>query len=133
MVRKLATILSALALLASAAATILLLSLQVYQGTVTEVTESGSVTFQTTKTLVGVNGYRAAYLLIGVTLASGIPLLAALFKPALQPVMTWVFGLILLAFAIAGSLSIGSAYLPGALLLVAAALLTRFIPRQTVQ
>jgi len=133
MVGKLATILSALALLTSAAATILLLSLQVYQGSITTVTESVSATIQTTKTLVEVNGYWAAYLLIGVTLASGIPLLAAIFKPALQPVMTWIFGLILLAFSIAGSLSIGGAYLPGALLLVAAALLTRFIPRQAIQ
>jgi hypothetical protein len=129
MLRKLALILSALALLLSAAATIYLLSAPLYRGFTTQHTESGSVTIETTKTLVEANGWWVAYLLAGMTLASGIPLLAALALPSSQRLVTWVFGLILMAFSILGSLTVGLAYMPSAILLLTAAIVTLFIRR----
>lgn len=125
--RKLAIILSGLALFMSAAVTVYLLITPQYQFEETVVTENGYDTIQGTKTLVEVNGTRAVYLLIGVTLASGVPLLVALTRPSSQRLATWLFALLLLTFSILGSLSIGIAFMPSAILLLIAAIITIFI------
>lgn len=130
MMRKLVMILSALALLASAAFTIYLLSVPFYRGFETFHTESGSVTIQSTKTLTEVNGKRVVYQLIGVTLLSGVPLFVALARPASQRLATWVSALLLLAFSIAGALTVGLAYMPSAVLLLIAAIITLFIRKE---
>ena len=125
--RRLSTILSGLALLASAAATLYLLSAPFYQGIETVQTESGSDTIQVTKTLAEVNGPRVVYLLVGVTLASSAPLFVALRRPVLQRLVTWVSALLLMAFSILGSFTIGLFFMPSAILLLTAAIVTLFI------
>jgi hypothetical protein len=125
--RTLATILNGLALLASAAATIYVLNAPFYQHVETVQTESGYDSIQSTKTLVEVNGPRVVYLLIGVTLASGVPLFVALALPNSQRPVTWVFALLLVAFSIAGSFTIGIFFVPSAILLLTAAIVTLFI------
>jgi hypothetical protein len=121
--RTLATILSGLALLASIAATILLLIAPLYQ----HVTESSEETIQGTATLVEVNGTWVVNQLIGVTLASGVPLFVALRRSALQRLVTWVSALLVVAYSIAGSFTIGLAFMPSAILLLMAAIATLFI------
>jgi hypothetical protein len=127
MPRTLATILSGLALLASIAVSIYLLNIPLYQGIETHCDQSGCTTIHTTKTLVEENGSWAIILLTLVTLASGVPFVVSLTLPRAQRPVTWVFALLILAFSILGSLTIGLAYLPSAILLFIAAVLTLFI------
>jgi len=131
MPRTLATIISGLALLASIAVTIYLLNAPLYQGVETHCTESGCETIQTTRTLVEENGSWARILLTLVTLASGVPFVVSLTLPRFQRLATWVFALLILAFSIIGGLSIGLAYMPSAILLLIAAVLTLFIRKDT--
>ena len=125
--RTLATILSGLAFLASIAATIYLLNAPLYQTIETVHTESGEETIQGTATLVEANGTWVVNQLVGVTLASGVPLFVALRRFALQRLVTWVSALLLLAYSIAGSFTIGLAFMPSAILLLIAAMATLFI------
>ena len=125
--RTLATILSGLACLASIAATIYLLNAPLYQHVKIVHTESGEETIQGTATLVEVNGTRVVYQLVGVTLASCVPLFVALRQSALQRLVTWVSALLLMAYSIAASFTIGLAFMPGAILLLIAAIATLFI------
>jgi hypothetical protein len=131
MMRKIATILCGLALFASVAATIYLLITPQYQFEETVVTESGYDTIQGMKTLVEVNGTWVAYLLVGVTLASSVPLFVALTRTSSQRLVTWVFALLLMAFSIVGGLSIGLLFMPSAILLLTAAIVTLFIRKDT--
>jgi hypothetical protein len=129
MPRTLATIFSGLALLASIAVTIYLLNAPLYQGIETHCTESGCDTIRTTRTLAEANGSWVIILLALVTLASGVPFIVSLTLPRLQRLVTWVCALLILAFSILGSLTIGLAYMPTAILLLIAAVLTLFIRR----
>ena len=131
MLRTLAAIISGLALLASLAATSYLLNAPLYQGIETHCTESGCETIQTTKTLVEANGSWVIILLVLITLVSGAPVVVSLALPRLRRLVTWVSALLLLAFTILGSLTIGLAYLPSTLLLFIAAVLTLFIREDT--
>ena len=125
--RTLATILSGLAFLACIAATIYLLNAPLYQHIETVHTESGEQTIQGTATLAEVNGTWVIYQLVGVTLVSGVPLFVALRRSAIQRLVTWVCALLLMAYSIAGSFTIGLAFMPGAILLLFAAIATLFI------
>ena len=125
--RTLATILSGLAFLASIAATIYLLNAPFYRYVEIVHTESGEETIQDTATLVEVNGTWVVNQLIGVTLVSGVPLFVALRRSALQALATWVSALLLMAYSIAGSFTIGLAFMPSAILLLIAAIATLFI------
>ena len=126
--RTLATILSGLAFLASIAAAIYLLNAPLYQYVRIVPTESGEETIQGTATLVEVNGTWVVNQLFAVTLASGVPLFVMLLRRStLQRLVTWVTALLLLAYSIAGSFTIGLAFLPSAILLLIAAIATLFI------
>jgi hypothetical protein len=125
--RTLAMILSGLAFLVSVAATIYLLNAPLYQHVETVLTESGEKTIQDTATLVEVNGSWVVYQLCAVTLVSGVPFFVALRRSALQRIVTWVSALLLMAYSIAGSFSIGLAFMPSAILLLIAAIATLFI------
>jgi hypothetical protein len=121
--RTLATILSGLAFLTAIAATIYLLNAPLYQ----HVTESGGETIQGIATLVEVNGAWVINQLVLVTLVSGVPLFIALRRSAYQRLVTWVCALLLMAYSIAGSFTIGLAFMPSAILLFIAAIATLFI------
>ena len=125
--RTLATILSGLAFLLSVAATIYLLIAPFYQHIETVYTQSGTQYVKGTATLVEVNGARVAIQLIVVTVVSGLPLLVALRRSAFQRPVTWVSALPLMAYSIAGSMTIGLAFMPGSFLLLIAAIATLFI------
>ena len=125
--RTLSTILCGLAFLAAIGATIYLLNVPLYQYEKTVLTESGEQTIQGTVTLVEVNGTWVIYQLLAVTLISGVPLFAALRQPAHQSLVTWVCALLVLAYSIAGSFTIGLAYMPSAILLLITAAATLFI------
>lgn len=131
--KTLAMILSGLALVASAAATIYLFFAPFYQGIITVQTESGVQTIQVTKTVVQVNGSRAIILLVGATLISSVPFLVAFARPSLQRLVTGVCALLLLAFSIAGSLTIGLAFMPSAILLLVAGIVSLFIRKDAAQ
>jgi len=121
--RTFATILSGLAFFASIVATVFLLNAPLYSGMETSCTESGCETIQVTKTLVEANGRWVIYQLAVVDFISGVPLLVALRRSASQRLATWVSALLLLAYSIAGGLSIGLAFMPAAILLLIAAIL----------
>jgi len=126
--KTIATVLSGLALLISIAATIFLLNAPSYWGIETTCTESGCETIQTTKTLAEANGRWVVNQLALVTLVSGAPLFAVVFRRlTLQRWVTWVSALLLLAYSIAGSLTIGLAFMPTALLLLIVGIITLFI------
>jgi hypothetical protein len=125
--RTLATMLSGLAFLVSIAATIYLLNAPLYQYVRVVDTASDGETIRGTATLVEVNGTRVVIQLLVVTLVSGVPLFVALARPALQRLVTWVSALLLLAYSIAGSFTIGLAFMPSAILLLIAAIATLFI------
>jgi hypothetical protein len=126
-IRTLATILSGLAFLAAIAATIYLLNAPLYQHVKTVHTESGEQTIQGTATLVEVNGTWVINQLLLVTLVSGVPLFVALRRSTLHRLVTWVSALLLMAYSIAGSFTIGLAFMPSAILLLMAAIATLFI------
>ena len=132
MLRKLAMGLSFLALLSAAAATISLLNVPYYNVTETVQTESGYDSVQVTKTLVSVNGRRVVYLLIMVSLASGVPFIVALMKASLQRMVTLIFALLLLVFSIAGSFTIGLFFMPSVILLIFAGIVTLFTVKEPV-
>jgi hypothetical protein len=121
--RTLATILSGLAFLACTAATIYLLNAPFYR----TVTESAEQSIQGTATLVEANGTWVINQLLLVTLVSGVPLFVALRRSPLQRLVTWVSALLLMAYSIAGSFTIGLAFMPSAILLLIAAIATLFI------
>lgn len=125
--RTLATILSGLAFLASIVMTIYLLNAPLYQHVKIVHSESGEETIQGTATLVEANGTWVVNQLVGVTLVSGVPFFVALRRSALQRLVTWVSALLLMAYSIAGSFSIGLAFMPSAILLLIAAIATLFI------
>ena len=125
--KVLVIILCGLAFLASIAMTIYLLNAPLYQHVETVLTENGEETIQSTATLVEVNGTRAVFQLLVVTLASGMPLFVALRRSTLQRLLTWVSALLLMAYSIAGSFTIGLAFMPSAILLLIAAIATLFI------
>ena len=121
--RTFATILSGLAFFASIVATVFLLNAPLYSGMETSCTESGCETIQVTKTLVEANGRWVIYQLVVVDFISGVPLLVAFRRSGSQRLATWVPALLLLAYSIAGGLSIGLAFMPAAILLLIAAIL----------
>ena len=122
--RTLVIILCGLAFLLSIAATIYLLNAPLYQ---TVHIENGGQPIQGTATLVEANGTWVVNQLVGVTLVSGVPLFVAFLRPALQHLVTWVSALLLMAYSIAGSMTIGLAFMPSAILLLIAATVTLFI------
>lgn len=127
MIRTLTTILSSLALLASIVATIYLLNTPFYQTIKTVHTERGEQTIQGTATLVEANGTWVINQLVAVTLISGVPLFVAFRRSASQRVVTWVSTLLLIAYSIAGSMTVGLFFMPGAILLLLAAIVTLFM------
>jgi hypothetical protein len=124
--RTLVIILCGLAFLLSIAATIYLLNAPLYQ---TVHIENDGQPIQGTATLVEANGTWVVNQLVGVTLVSGVPFFVALRRSALQRLVTWVSALLLLAYSIAGSMTIGLAFMPSAVLLLIAAIATLFIPK----
>jgi hypothetical protein len=123
--RSLAMILSGLAFFISVVATIYLLNAPLYQ--YVSVTTGDGQTIRGTETLVEANGTWVINQLVVVTLVSGVPLFVGLRRSALQRIVTWVCALLLLAYSIAGSFSIGLAFMPSAILLLIAAIATLFI------
>jgi hypothetical protein len=126
-VRKLVTFLCGVAFLASAAMALFLPFAPLYQYEEITLTESGRETVQGTATLLEVNGSRVLIQLVAVSMISGLPLLAALRRSARQRILTWLAALLLLAYSIAGGLTIGLAFMPSAILLLVAAMVTLFI------
>ena len=100
----------------------------VYQGvSMTAVTPGGGVSESTrfTATLIGVNGLRVLPILLVPVALTGLALLAVLRTDAgqvRQKVLVWVPAVLLLAFCILGSFSIGIFYLPSGLALVLSAI-----------
>lgn len=131
--RKLATLLSGLAFLISIAATVYLLYAPLYQYVRVIDTARDGETIRGTATLVEVNGFWVVYLLVAVTLSSGAPLFVALTRPTLQRLVTWVFALLLVAFSILGSWSIGLFFMPSAILLLIAGIVMLFIRKNASQ
>jgi len=125
--RTLAIILCGLAFLLSITATIDLLNAPSYQYIETVYTESGKQYVQGTATLVEVNGTWVVYQLVVVILVSGVPLFFALRQSASQSLVTWVSTLLLMAYSIAGSMTVGLYFMPSAILLLIAAVITLFI------
>ena len=119
--------LSGLAFLTSIAASIYLLYAPFYQYVSVINTAGDEETIHGTATLVEVNGTWVAVLLVVVTLVSGVPLLLALRRSALQPMVTWLSALLLMAYSIAGSFTIGLVFAPSAILLLIAAIATLFL------
>lgn len=123
--RTIATILSGLAFLASIAATTYLLNAPLYQ-------VGGSEELpQDTMTLVEMNGTWVINQLVAAILVSGVPFFVALWWSAMQRLVTWICTLLLLAYSIAGSMTVGLFFMPGAVLLLLAAIATLFIRRST--
>jgi hypothetical protein len=129
--RTVATVLSGLAFLAALAWTIYLLTAPLYHTASTVHTANGEQTVQGTATLVEANGSRVIVQLILVTLVAGLPLLVALIRSPAQRLVTWICALLLLAYSIAGSFTIGLAFLPSALLLLLAGIATLFVRRRS--
>ena len=127
MIRTLATILCGLAFITSIAVTIQLLNVPLYHGFESHCTVNGCETIQSTQTLVAVNGARVIGRLALVTLVSGAPLFVTLRRSSAQRLVTWVCTLLLMAYSIAGSMTIGFAFMPSAILLLLAAIVTLFI------
>ena len=125
--RLLAIILSGLALLIAVALTIRLLNAPLYRGFESHCTDSGCEMVETTKTLVEANGIWVINQLILANLVTGVPLFVALRQSASQPLVTWVSALLVSAYSIAGSMTIGLAYMPSAILLLITAIVTLFI------
>lgn len=124
--RRIATTLSALGFLWAGAATLYLL-----QG-------AGSGVVSTTQAVgqgparvghVGIplgsaEGVWIATLLLGLTFLAGLPLGVALRHPEGQRITTWGVGASLVGFSLVAGFSVGLAYLPAGLVLVAAAVLS---------
>lgn len=127
--RRLATVLSGTSFLGAWVSTVYLLTVPVYQGIQTSSgTESGRVVSQqVTQTLLEATGPWVIGILGSVALLSGVLLLTALRTPWLQRSATWVTALLLLAFSIVTGFSVGSAFLPSAMLLLLSAVATLFI------
>ena len=125
--RTLALILSGLALLIAIALTIRLLNIPLYRGFESHCTESGCEMVESTQTLVEANGTWVINQLILVNLVTGLPLFVALRRSTSQSLVTWVSALLLSAYSIAGSMTIGAAYMPSAILLLMTAIITLFI------
>lgn len=130
--RILAVILSGLAFSIAIAMTVYLLNAPVYQSETTVLTEGGEETIRDTATLLEVNGARVVVQLLGVTLVSGMGFLVALRRSAWQRLVTWASALLLMAYSILGSMTIGLAFMPSAVLLLLAAICTLFIRRDAV-
>ena len=126
--RTLTIILGGMAFLASMAVTSYLLYAPLYKGIESHCTEGDCGTIQITRTLVEVNGTWVIYQLVAVTLVSGVPLFVALWRFAAQRAVTWVVTLLLITYSIAGSFTIGLLFMPSAILLLLAAVVTLFIP-----
>lgn len=125
--RKLVIFLCGAAFLAATVMAVYLPFAPLYQYEEVTLTESGSETVQGTATLLEVNGSRVVIQLVALSLISGLPLLAALRRSRHQRPLTWLSALLLLAYSIAGGFTIGFAFMPSAILLVAAAIATFFI------
>jgi len=130
MTRTFTIVLSALALLVSIIATVNLLKAPSYRGIETTCTENGCETIETTNTLVGMNGSWVIYQLVIVILVSSLPLFAAFARPVIQRSVTWISALLLLVYSIAGGLSIGLAFMPTAILILVAGVVTLFIRKE---
>ena len=98
--RKITVFLNLLALLSAAWMTYQLLTRPMYTGIETITTESGTTTVETSQTLVEVNGRWVFYNLVGLVIASGVPLLASLVWPPSQRWVTWLFAILLLVYSI---------------------------------
>lgn len=124
--RRLAGTMDALAFLWSGAASIYLLTAAANEGigTGTALTESGVEPQRVTASLASANGPWVVAVLVGVTLLAGVPMGVALTHPEGQKVTTWCVAVLLLGFSVLSGFSVGLFYLPGAALLVLAALAT---------
>lgn len=127
--RTLTAIFSGLALILSIIATTLLSTSPLYQGYEKHCTDSGCETIESTKTLAEANGPGAVIQLVVVTLFSGAPLLYTLRKSTSQSLVTWVTTLLLFAYSIAGSMTVGLFFVPSTFLLLIAAVISLFIRR----
>lgn len=121
--RHVATALAGLAFLWACGATVYLLSNAGYDGFSTGSTLSGteSVVGHIEVSLVSANGTWVVALLSTVTVIAGLPLGVWLTGAAARRAVTWVSALMLLAFSLIAGFSVGLMYLPGALVLLAAA------------
>ena len=130
--RTIAIILSALAFLVTITTAVSLVNAPMYQHMETTLTAGGQQeTTQTTATLLEVNGRQVVVQFVVVALVSGIPFFVILKRSTSQRLLTWISALLLLAYSIAGSFTIGLFFMPGALLLLITALITFFISKDT--
>jgi hypothetical protein len=127
--RRLALTLDALAFLWACAATVYLVLAAGHQGvsTISALTASDVEAQRVTVSLVSAEGVWVVGLLLGVTLLAGLPLGVGLALPVARPTTTWTAGLLLLGFAIVSGFSLGLFYLPSAVLLVVAGVVSTSI------
>jgi hypothetical protein len=131
--RRLATALSAFACLGALAASGFLLAVPAYEGIATSAASAGGGvdTVRFTQTFAEANGPRAMGLLLLVTLVATAPLGVALARPAAQRATTWASALLLSAFSVLAGFTVGLFYLPSALTLLIAAVVTLAPERTT--
>jgi len=127
--RRLATGVSALALLSACTASAYLWRVPMYASlsTTSTSTSSAVTTGLDSQTLVGANGSWVTVLLVGVTLLCGLPLCVAVAVPGAQRGATWSTALLVLGFSIISGFSVGLFFMPSALLLLVSAILTVFV------
>jgi hypothetical protein len=121
--RHLATALNALAFLWVSAATIYLLVTAGYEGLSPASALAGNtpIVGHIDTSLASANGPWVVGLLLIVSLIAGLPFGVALTSPKSHRAVTWTAGLLLLGFSIISGYTVGLMYLPGAVLLLAAA------------
>jgi hypothetical protein len=135
--RLLTRILSGIAFLGAATASVYLLTATTYAGIATGTDRAfatgsdsagqGMGGVQFSETFVEANGAWGVGLLLVVTLATAAPLVATYASLSAQRAITWLIALLLLAFSVLAGFTIGLFFLPSALVLVLAAILTLLI------
>ena len=126
--RRVATVLSLVALLCAGAASAYLVTAPMY-GTASSSSESGELVLSS-RTLVEVNGPWVIMVVAFVTMVASAPFVLALVAPSAQRAITWLTAVLLLAFSVVAGFSIGLFFMPSALALLAAAIATVFVKHE---
>jgi hypothetical protein len=95
-----------------------------YDGIGTNAALMGLESSRATVSLWSRNGPWVAGLLMGVVVLTGLPVGVAFRHPSAQRMTTWCAAVLILGFALVAGFSVGLFYLPSAVFLLAAALLT---------
>lgn len=132
--RRWATVLSALACIGAVAASAYLLTVPSYKGVVTSTatTAAGSVAsggdaVRFTRILAEENGTRVWVIPLIVTLIATAPVVVGFARPTAQRTTIWAAALLLCTFSVVAGFSIGLLFMPSALILLAAAVATFFV------